>query len=230
MKREVKPSPEAGKLGQQKTQALQVEALLDDAYPHPATELDHQDVYQLLVATVLSAQTTDARVNQVTPTLFRRWPDAQALRQARQEELEEVLRPLGMFRRRAQAVKKLGQQLTDNHQGNVPNKREELVKLAGVGRKTANVILGNWYGLQEIAVDTHVQRVTERLGWTDGGTPLQVEKQLWNLLPQAPWTRLSLQLILHGREVCHARRPECVSCVLQQLCPSAEIFLAKDVD
>lgn len=200
------------------------EVLLAEEYPDAEPGLHFTDAYELLVATVLSAQTTDVRVNTVTPELFERWPDAIALAGANADDLEDVVRPLGLFRRRAKALLKLGAQLADQHGGEVPGERDALVQLAGVGRKTANVVLGNWFGAEEISVDTHVQRVTNRLGWVNAKTPLAIERQLWELLPNANWTVLSHRLIYLGRQVCHARRPQCASCVLEALCPSAGLF------
>lgn len=200
------------------------EVLLAEEYPDAEPGLHFTDAYELLVATVLSAQTTDVRVNTVTPELFERWPDAIALAGANADDLEDVVRPLGLFRRRAKALLKLGTQLADQHGGEVPGERDALVQLAGVGRKTANVVLGNWFGAEEISVDTHVQRVTNRLGWVNAKTPLAIERQLWELLPNANWTVLSHRLIYLGRQVCHARRPQCASCVLEALCPSAGLF------
>ena len=195
-------------------------AALQAAFPDAACELNFSNAFELLVATVLSAQTTDARVNTITPELFGRWPSVHHLAEASLEELEDVLRPLGMHRRRASAVSGLSNQLVENTGGDVPGTREELVALKGVGRKTANVVLGNWFGAEEITVDTHVERTTRRLGWADGATPLQIENQLWDLLPLAPWTRLCHQLIQLGRQICRARRPRCEECPLQTLCPS----------
>lgn len=191
------------------------------AYPEAACALDFSNAFELLVATVLSAQTTDVRVNQVTPELFARWPGPQEMSRAAIVDLEEVLRPLGMYHRRAAAVSGLSVQLTEDMGGKVPSTREELVRLKGVGRKTANVVLGNWFGEEEITVDTHVERVTRRLAWADAATPLAIEKQLWELLPSAPWTQLCHELIFHGRQVCHARRPNCEECVLRASCPSS---------
>lgn len=195
--------------------------VLEQTYPQAHCELDFDSAFTLLVATVLSAQTTDARVNQVTPELFSRWPTPQALAEASTDELEEVLRPLGMYRRRATAISGLAQKLVSDFTGQVPSSRSELVSLPGVGRKTANVVLGNWFGDEEITVDTHVGRVTRRLGWATQTDPLKVERDLWALLPDAPWTMLCHQLIFHGRRICHSRNPECSKCPLQELCPSA---------
>lgn len=193
--------------------------ILAATYPEARTELRFSNAFELLVATVLSAQTTDARVNLVTPVLFERWPEPSDLAGADLSEIEEVLRPLGMFRRRASHIKRLSDHLVVDHDSEVPEVREELVVLPGVGRKTANVVLGNWFGKEEITVDTHVQRVTRRLGWADAATPLKIEKQLWEQMPQAPWTQLCHELIFHGRRICHARSPMCEECPLLQLCP-----------
>lgn len=201
--------------------AREAAALLDETYPDARCALDFTSAFELLVATVLSAQTTDERVNQVTPELFRRYPTPLALAEASLSDLEELVRPLGMFRRRAVALQGLGSGLLDRFGGEVPGSRGDLITLPGVGRKTANVVLGNWFGQDEITVDTHVGRVTRRLGWTESKDPVKVEKDLWALLPEAPWTMLCHQLIYHGRRVCHSRVPDCGSCVLAQLCPSA---------
>ena len=193
--------------------------ILQLTYPRAHCELNFSNAFQLLTATILSAQTTDERVNQVTPELFSRWGSAAELAGAPLGDLEEVLRPLGMFRRRADMLKRLGGQLADGFAGQVPGTREELVSLPGVGRKTAHVVLGNWFGAQEITVDTHVSRVTNRLGWADAKTPLAIERQLRDLLPDAPWTQLCHELIFHGRRICHARKPLCEECPLLDLCP-----------
>lgn len=191
-------------------------------YPDAHCALDFVSAFQLVVATVLSAQTTDQRVNQITPELFRRWPGPPELAGAEIRALEEVLRPLGMFRRRAAALKGLGEGLVTDFGGEVPGTRQELVRLPGVGRKTANVVLGNWFDEEQITVDTHVGRVTRRLGWTAEKDPAKVEASLWRLLPEAPWTLLCHQLIDHGRAVCRARVPACQECVLVQICPRVD--------
>lgn len=207
-------------LCKRRARAADEAALLACTYYDAACALNFRDAFELLVATVLSAQTTDARVNQVTPELFDRWPDPQTMAEASVEDLEQVLRPLGMYHRRADALIALSNQLTEEMGGAVPDTREQLVRLKGVGRKTAHVVLGNWFGGQEITVDTHVERVTRRLAWADAKTPLAIEKQLWELLPDAQWTQLCHELIFHGRQVCHARRPDCMDCVLIESCPS----------
>lgn len=200
-------------------QAQIVEELLDEQYPEASCALNFSDAYQLLVATVLSAQTTDERVNTVTPDLFHEYPNAETLGQASVEDVEQIVYPLGMYRRRASQLVRLGQGLVEEFHGDVPGTRKELMRLPGVGRKTANVVLGNWFGAEEITVDTHVGRVSRRLGWTSATNPLKVEEDLRELLPDAPWTKLCHQLILHGRTVCHSRKPECDSCFLLGVCP-----------
>lgn len=198
-----------------------VAEVLDGAYPDAHCALNFASAFQLVVATVLSAQTTDQRVNQVTPLLFERFPSPEDLAGAALVDLEEIIRPLGMYRRRASALQGLGIGLVRDFGGEVPGSREELMSLPGVGRKTANVVLGNWVGRDEITVDTHVGRLSRRLGWSSNTDPVKVEADLWRLLPEAPWTRLCHQLIEHGRDVCHSRSPECGSCVLAHMCPSA---------
>lgn len=197
----------------------EVERRLAEHYPQSRSALNYSDAFQLLVVTVLSAQTTDARVNLVSPILFREFPDAVALAGAPLEKVEEILHPLGMFRRRAEQVTRLAQDLLADFGGAVPSTREELMRLPGVGRKTANVVLGNWFDLEEITVDTHVGRVSRRLGWTRERNPLKVEEDLRELLPDAPWTKLCHQLIDHGRAICRARVPGCEECFLVDICP-----------
>ncbi|WP_043498015.1 endonuclease III [Georgenia sp. SUBG003] len=212
------PRPRSKKAARE--QALAVDELLAAAWPDARCELDFTTPLELLMATVLSAQTTDKRVNQVTPTLFARYPDAAAYAGARREELEEVLRPLGFFRAKAASVQGIGAALVDQHGGGVPATLEELVKLPGVGRKTANVVLGNAFGVPGITVDTHVGRLARRLGWTREKDPVKVERAIAELLPPEEWTMACHRLIFHGRRVCHSRRPACGACVLAELCPS----------
>ena len=194
-------------------------------YPDAACALDHDGPFQLLVATVLSAQTTDARVNTVTPELFGRYPDAAALGVARREDLEAILRPLGFQRAKAGHLLGIGQVLTERFEGRVPRSREELVSLPGVGRKTANVVLGNAFGQPAITVDTHVGRLSRRLGWTTSKDPLRVEKDIAALWEPWRWTDGCHRLIEHGRRVCSARSPRCGECVLLEagLCPQVGV-------
>lgn len=195
--------------------------ILADAYPDAATELDFTTPLELLVATVLSAQSTDLRVNAVTPALFARYPDAAAYAHADRAELESAIETVGLYRSKAASIQGLAQVICDKHAGEVPRTMEELVALPGVGRKTANVVLGNAYGVPGIAVDTHVGRVARRLGWTEQEAPEKVEADLMAIFPPSEWTDLSHRLILHGRRVCHARRPACEGCPLATLCPSS---------
>jgi endonuclease-3 len=184
-------------------------------------ELDHENPFQLLVATILSAQTTDARVNTVTPEVFRRWPDPASLAEAPVIELEEVLHPTGFFRQKAKSLLGMSVRLLDHHGGSVPTRMEDLVKLPGVGRKTANVIRSVGFGLPGLPVDTHVLRLTVRLGITGETDPVKVELAVGALLPGRDHGLFSERLILHGRRVCFARKPACGECVLADFCPSA---------
>lgn len=204
-------------------------------YPRAATELDHADAYQLLVATVLSAQTTDVRVNAVTPRLFARWPAAVDLAGADEAAVEDVVRSLGMGATRARRIIGLAAQLVERHGGNVPDDQGALEALPGVGRKTAYVVRGVWFGHPLLAVDTHVTRVAGRLGWSSSTRPETVERDVSSYVAAArddydvdtgsavDLTWLSLALILHGRRVCTARNPACPSCDLRDLCPSARV-------
>ena len=197
---------------------------LHAAYPEAKTALNHTNPFQLLVATILSAQTTDVRVNLVTPALFARYPDAAALAQARQAQVEKLIQSTGFFRNKARSIIGMAQALVADHQGEVPNTIEELVKLPGVGRKTANVVLGNAFGINEgVVVDTHVTRLSFRLGFTRQTDPVKIEQALMKLFPQQSWALLSHLLILHGRQVCIARKPKCPECVVADLCPSARL-------
>lgn len=197
----------------------EVSARLGEAYPGARTELDHRDAFELLVATVLSAQTTDVRVNSLTPELFRRWPDAAALAGAEETSVAELLRPLGMGATRAARIIGLAQQLVRDHDGEVPDDQAALEALPGVGRKTAHVVRGAWFGHSLLAVDTHVARLSRRLGWTAATTPVRVEEDVVARAEGTDLTALHLRLILHGRRVCTARSPQCGQCVLQDLCP-----------
>ena len=197
---------------------------LREEYPDSGCALVHRSAYELTVATILSAQCTDKRVNQVTPALFARYPDPKALAGAELPELEELIRSTGFFRNKARSLLGLGQALTSEHGGQVPNTMKELVALPGVGRKTANVVLGNAFGIDEgIVVDTHVGRLSRRLALTEASDPVRVERDLMELVPKNVWTLWAHLLIDHGRAVCKARKPVCSECVLADRCPSAEI-------
>lgn len=204
--------------------AGEILARLRKTYPRTRLALDFQSPLQLLMATVLAAQCTDQKVNEVTPPLFRRYPTARDFAGADLAELEEMVRQTGFYRNKAKALKNLGMTLLAEHGGEVPDTMESLVALPGVGRKTANVVLGNAFGRNEgIAVDTHVQRLSRRLFLTEEEDPEKIERDLTALLPREEWTRFALLLQDHGRKVCKARKPECAACPVADLCPSAEI-------
>jgi endonuclease-3 len=204
--------------------AAEVFARLNRAYPDAHTELDHETPLQLLIATILSAQCTDKRVNMVTPHLFTTYPTAQSLADARQEDLEEAIRSTGFFRNKSKSLIALGKALVERHNGEVPDSMDALVKLPGVGRKTANVILGNAFGKNEgVVVDTHVGRLSLRLGLTKQTDPVKVEQDLMSLFPREDWTMLAHVLIFHGRRICDARFPKCGICTLNDICPSSTV-------
>jgi endonuclease-3 len=197
-----------------------MDRILAATYPDAGCELDFTTPLELLVATVLSAQTTDRRVNAVTPTLFDRYPTAADYAGADRAELEDLLRPLGFFRAKAASVMGLGQALVDRYGGEVPGRMTDLVTLPGVGRKTANVVLGNAFDVPGITVDTHFGRLVRRFGWTDQADPDKVEAEVCALFPRRDWTMLSHHVIWHGRRCCHAKRPACGACPLARLCPA----------
>lgn len=204
--------------------AAAVYDLLREAYPDAHCELDYETPFQLAVATILSAQTTDVRVNMVTPELFRRFPDAEALANAGQEEVEELVRSTGFYRNKARNIIGFARGLMAEHDGEVPADMRALSALPGVGRKTANVILGNAFGIDEgVVVDTHVKRLSNLLRFTREKTPEKVERDLMDLFPRERWTMLAHLLIWHGRQVCEARRPRCEECVVSHLCPSSRV-------
>ena len=203
-----------------KRQARRIHRALAERYPDAHCELDFQDPLQLLVATVLSAQTTDVRVNLVTPALFARYPDAAAYASADRAELEEMIRSTGFFRAKANSLITLGAALVERFDGEVPGRLKDLVTLPGVGRKTANVVLGNAFGVPGITVDTHVGRLARRFGWTEQDDPVKVEHELGALFEKRDWTMLSHRLIFHGRRTCHARKPACGACPVAADCPS----------
>ncbi len=203
-------------------------ARLQARHPDAHCELDHDGAFQLLVATVLSAQTTDVLVNKVTPGLFSKWPTPKALAGANLEEVQEALSRIGMFRQKAKNITELAKKLMNEHGGAVPSTLAELIELPGVGRKTANVVLGVEFGTPEgVVVDTHVQRITQRLGWTRETTPEKIEKDLMALFPREEWDAISHVLIFHGRRICSARSPACPSCPITDICRSA--FKAENV-
>ncbi|MCC2336431.1 endonuclease III [Cellulomonas wangsupingiae] len=203
--------------------ARRVDRALSVRYPDARCELDFRNPFELLIATVLSAQTTDVRVNQTTPELFDRWPDAAAMATADLQDLEDVLRPTGFFRAKARSVSGIGAALVERFGGQVPARLDDLVTLPGVGRKTANVVLGNAFGVPGITVDTHVQRLSQRLGYTTSEDPVVIEAELGALLEKREWTMASHRLIFHGRRTCFARRPACGACPVATMCPSAGI-------
>lgn len=192
---------------------------LDRLYPDASCTLEHRDPWQLLVATILSAQCTDQRVNQVTPTLFKRFARVQDMARAEPGEIEELIRSTGFFRNKAKSLKGAAQAITERHGGVVPDTLEALVKLPGVGRKTANVVLGDAFGQPGITVDTHVGRIARRLGLTEHSDAVKAEFDLMAQIPAERWTIFSHQVILHGRRVCKSRRPLCPECALLPLCP-----------
>ena len=200
--------------------ARKIDRVLAETYPDARCELDFDNPFELLVVTVLSAQTTDRRVNAVRPTLFAAYPDAKSMAAADRETLEGIIGPLGFFRAKTESLLKLSAALVEDHGGEVPPRLEDLVKLPGVGRKTANVVLGNAFGVPGITVDTHFGRLVRRFGWTEETDPVKVEHAVAALFPKGDWTMLSHHLIWHGRRRCHARNPACGACPLARLCPS----------
>ena len=207
-----------------KAHALEILARLKREYPDAHCELDFETPLQLLIATILSAQCTDKRVNMVTPELFRTFPDAAALAAADATQLEDLIRSTGFFRNKTKSLLGMSAAVVDRHHGAVPDTMEDLVKLPGVGRKTANVVLGNAFNMNEgVVVDTHVGRLSVRLGLTNLTDPIKVEEALMPLFPRDDWALLSHLLIFHGRRVCVARAPKCATCVLNDLCPSARV-------
>ncbi|WP_332108862.1 endonuclease III [Streptomyces gossypiisoli] len=200
--------------------ARRINRELAEVYPYAHPELDFESPFQLLVATVLSAQTTDLRVNQTTPALFAKYPTPEDLAAANPEEVEEILRPCGFFRAKTKSVIGLSKALTEDFGGEVPGRLEDLVKLPGVGRKTAFVVLGNAFGRPGITVDTHFQRLVRRWRWTDETDPDKIEAAVGALFPKSDWTDLSHHVIWHGRRICHARKPACGACPIAPLCPA----------
>ncbi|HYH07787.1 MAG TPA: endonuclease III [Thermoanaerobaculia bacterium] len=207
-----------------KARAAEVNERLKKTYPDARVELDFTNPFELLIATILAAQSTDARVNIVTKGLFRKYPDAQAFANASQVDMEVDVKQTGFFRNKAKAVIACSKAIVERHGGEVPRTMEELVALPGVGRKTANVVLGNAMNIEAgIIVDTHVTRLSGRLGFTKHADPVEIEEDLMKIVPRGEWTKFANRLILHGRRICIARKPDCPNCVLNDLCPSAEL-------
>jgi len=200
--------------------ARKIDRVLATTYPDARCELDFDNAFELLVVTVLSAQTTDKRVNSVRPTLFATYPDAAAMAGAERARLETIIGPTGFFRAKTESLLKLSQALVERYDGQVPATLEELVALPGVGRKTANVVLGNAFGVPGITVDTHFGRLSRRFGFTEETDPVKAEHEVGALFPKNDWVMLSHHLIWHGRRICHARHPACGACPVAQWCPA----------
>jgi endonuclease-3 len=203
-----------------KRRARRINRALAEQYPYAHAELDFRSPFELVVATVLSAQTTDVLINQITPLLFARYPDARSMAEADTAELEAIIKPTGFFRAKARNLMALCNRLVDEYDGEVPGRLEDLVTLPGVGRKTANVVLGNAFGIPGITVDTHFGRLARRFGWTDSDDPVRVESDVAELFEPKDWTMLSHRVVFHGRRVCHSRKPACGACVVANWCPS----------
>ncbi|GAA1320327.1 endonuclease III [Streptomyces sanglieri] len=200
--------------------ARKINRELAELYPYAHPELDFRNPFELLVATVLSAQTTDLRVNQTTPALFAAYPTPEDMAAAVPEEMEELIRPTGFFRAKTKSLIGLSAALRDNYGGEVPGRLADLVKLPGVGRKTANVVLGNAFGVPGITVDTHFGRLVRRWKWTEQEDPEKVEAEIATIFPKSEWTMLSHRVVFHGRRICHARKPACGACPIAPLCPA----------
>nr|WP_254047483.1 endonuclease III [Streptomyces aureus] len=200
--------------------ARRINRELAEVFPYAHPELDFRNPFELLVATVLSAQTTDLRVNQTTPALFAKYPTPEDLAAAVPEEVEELIRPTGFFRAKTKSIMGLAAALRDDFGGEVPGRLEDLVKLPGVGRKTAFVVLGNAFGVPGITVDTHFMRLVRRWRWTESDDPVKIEAEVATIFPKSEWTMLSHRVIFHGRRICHARKPACGACPITHLCPS----------
>ena len=199
--------------------ARAIQRALDKLYPDAKCALHHNNPLELLIATILSAQCTDERVNKVTPALFARYPDAKAFAAADQTELETLIRSTGFFRNKAANIRACCKAIVEKHAGQVPRTMEELVPLPGVGRKTANVILGNAFDVPGIPVDTHVGRLSRRMGLTEHDDPVKVESDLMALIAKSEWTMFGHRMIFHGRQVCQARKPNCAECAVKKICP-----------
>ena len=208
------------KLAKKKERAQAIYRILTKRYPNVRCELDFKNPLQLLIATVLSAQCTDKRVNAVTPALFKRYKKVGDFAGADLRELQRIIKSTGFYRAKAKNIKGLATKIVTEYNGKVPDKLEELIKLPGVGRKTANVVLGHAFDTPGITVDTHFGRLSRRFGWTKETDPVKVEFEVMELIPRKEWTNLSQRMIWHGRRICHARKPACGACPLAELCPS----------
>jgi endonuclease-3 len=207
-------------LPEKKVRAKAIYRQLTKSYPNVRCELDYNSAFQLLVATVLSAQCTDKRVNQTTPALFKKYPNPKKMSKADLKDIQRLVKSTGFFRAKAKNIKALSNKIVENFDGDVPSNLEDLITLPGVGRKTANVVLGHAFGIPGITVDTHFGRLSRRFGWSKQSDPVKVEFEAGELIPEKEWTNLSQRMIWHGRRVCHSRKPACGACPLAKLCPS----------
>ena len=210
----------AESIADKKVRAKAIYRILSKNYPNVRCELDYKNPYQLLVATVLSAQCTDKRVNQTTPALFKKYNSIKKMASADLRDLQKLVKSTGFYRAKAKNIKMLSHKILTEFNGKVPSNIEDLVTLPGVGRKTANVVLGHGFNIPGITVDTHFGRLSRRFGWSDKKDPVKVEFEVGKLIPEKEWTNLSQRLIWHGRRVCHSRKPACGACVLAKLCPA----------
>ena len=212
--------PQQLELADKKKHARRVVRALKKTYPVAECALTHNSAYQLLTATILSAQCTDERVNSVTPVLFEKYPTADDLAKSTQQDVEKIIKPLGFFRAKSENIRGMAKKLVEDFDGELPQTLKEMISLPGVGRKTANVVLGTWYGIASgVVVDTHVKRISRLLGLTDSANPEIAERQLMAVLPKKEWIQYSHRLIHHGRQICIARRPKCTDCPLLRMCP-----------
>jgi endonuclease-3 len=207
-------------LPEKKVRAKAIYRQLTKSYPNVRCELDYNSAFQLLVATVLSAQCTDKRVNQTTPALFKKYPNPKKMAKADLKDIQKLVKSTGFFRAKAKNIKGLSNKIMEEFDGDVPSNLEDLITLPGVGRKTANVVLGHAFGIPGITVDTHFGRLSRRFGWSKQSDPVKVEFEVGELIPEKEWTNLSQRMIWHGRRVCHSRKPACGACTLAKLCPS----------
>jgi len=207
-------------LPEKKVRAKAIYRQLTKKYPNVRCELDYNSAFQLLVATVLSAQCTDKRVNQTTPALFKKYPNPKKMAKADSKDIQRLVKSTGFFRAKAKSIKGLSNKIMEDFDGDVPSNLDDLITLPGVGRKTANVVLGHAFGIPGITVDTHFGRLSRRFGWSKQSDPVKVEFEVGELIPEKEWTNLSQRMIWHGRRVCHSRKPACGACPLAKLCPS----------